>query len=61
MALKGGMPSYEGSDSLDVTGPFQTCTFAEMECHLIGPGDACGPVAVTSFESIRVTMESRGL
>ena len=55
MALKVGIPLYEGFDSLDVTGPFQTFTFAEMECHLIGPGDASGPVAVTSFEGIRVT------
>lgn len=55
MALKVGIPLYEGFDSLDVTGPFQTFTFAEMECHLIGPGDASGPVAVNSFEGIRVT------
>jgi cyclohexyl-isocyanide hydratase len=55
MALKVGMPLYEGFDSLDVAGPFQTFTFAGMECHLIGPGDACGPIAVTSFEGIRVT------
>jgi cyclohexyl-isocyanide hydratase len=55
MALKVGMPLYEGFDSLDVTGPFQTFTFAGMECHLIGPGDASGPVAVTSFEGITVT------
>jgi len=55
MALKVGIPLYEGFDSLDVTGPFQTFTFAGMECHLIGPSDASGPVAVTSFEGIRVT------
>jgi len=55
MALKVGIPLYEGFDSLDVTGPFQTFTFAGMECHLIGPGDASGPVAATSFEGIRVT------
>jgi cyclohexyl-isocyanide hydratase len=55
MALKVGIPLYEGFDSLDVTGPFQTFTFAGMECHLIGPGDASGPVMVTSFEGIRVT------
>jgi transcriptional regulator GlxA family with amidase domain len=55
MALKVGLPLYEGFDSLDVTGPFQTFTFAGMECHLIGPGDASGPVVVTSFEGIRVT------
>jgi hypothetical protein len=41
MALKVVMPLYEGFDSLDVTGPFQTFAFAEMECLLIGPGDAC--------------------
>ena len=58
MALKVGMPLYEGFDSLDVTGPFQTFTFAEMECHLIGPGDASGPMPVTSFEGIRVTPDT---
>ncbi len=55
MALKVGIPLYEGFDSLDVVGPFQTFTFAGMERYLIGPGDASGPVAVTSFEGIRVT------
>jgi len=53
-ALKVGIPLYEGFDSLDVTGPFQTFTFAEMECHLIGPGDTSGPLPVTSFEGIRI-------
>lgn len=55
MALKVGIPLYEGFDSLDVTGPYQTFTFAEMECHLIGPGKGTTAVAVTSFEGIRVT------
>jgi transcriptional regulator GlxA family with amidase domain len=55
MALKVGIPLYEGFDSLDVIGPFQTFTFAEMERHLIGSGNASGPIAVTSFEGIRVT------
>ncbi len=45
----------KGFDSLDVCGPFQTFTFAGMECHLIGPGDVSGPVQVTSFEGVRVT------
>ncbi len=55
MALKVGIPLYEGFDSLDVIGPFQTFTFAGMERYLIGPGDASGPVAVTSFEGISLT------
>lgn len=55
MALKVGIPLYEGFDSLDVTGPFQTFTFAGMECHLVGPGDKSGPTPVTSFEGIRIT------
>lgn len=54
MALKVGIPLYEGFDSLDVMGPFQTFMFAGMECHLIGPGDVPGPVAMTSLEGIRV-------
>jgi cyclohexyl-isocyanide hydratase len=55
MALKVGIPLYEGFDSLDVCGPFQTFTFAGMECHLVGPGDECGPIVVESFEGIHVT------
>ncbi len=30
VGLKVGITLYEGLDSLDVTGPFQTFTFAEM-------------------------------
>lgn len=55
MALSVGIPLYEGFDSLDVIGPFQTFTFAGMERHLIGAGDASGAVAVTSFEGITLT------
>jgi cyclohexyl-isocyanide hydratase len=54
-ALKVGVPLYPGFDSLDVTGPFQTFTFAAMECHLIGPGSSTGPIPVTSFEGIKIT------
>jgi hypothetical protein len=31
-ALAVGIPLYDGFDSLDVLGPFQTFTFAQMKC-----------------------------
>ncbi len=43
-----GFPLYESFDSLDVTGPFQTFTFANMDLFLVGPTQR----AVTSFEGI---------
>jgi len=46
--LKVGFPLYEGFDSLDVVGPFQTFTFAEMDRYLVGPTTG----VVTSFEGI---------
>jgi transcriptional regulator GlxA family with amidase domain len=46
--LKVGFPLYEGFDSLDVLGPFQTFTFAGMDCYLLGP--TCSPVI--SFEGV---------
>lgn len=49
--LKVGFPLYEGFDSLDVAGPFQTFTFAGMDLYLLGP--SCD--AVTSFEGIAFT------
>jgi cyclohexyl-isocyanide hydratase len=49
--LKVGFPLYEGFDSLDVIGPFQTFTFAGMDLYLLGPTKS----AVTSFEGIALT------
>lgn len=46
--LKVGFPLYEGFDSLDVIGPFQTFTFAGMDRYLLGP--TCE--VVTSFEGV---------
>ncbi|MGA2650776.1 MAG: DJ-1/PfpI family protein [Terracidiphilus sp.] len=50
-ALKVGFPLYDGFDSLDVVGPFQTFTFAGMDLYLLGPSKK----AVTSFEGIALT------
>jgi transcriptional regulator GlxA family with amidase domain len=50
-ALKVGVPLYENFDSLDVLGPYQTFTMAEMDCHLIGP-DTSG--FVTSWEGVSI-------
>jgi transcriptional regulator GlxA family with amidase domain len=47
-ALKVGFPLYEGFDSLDVLGPFQTFTFAGMDRYLLGPTTD----VVTSFEGV---------
>lgn len=49
--LKVGFPLYEGFDSLDVIGPFQTFTFAGMDRYLLAPTKS----AVTSFEGITLT------
>jgi len=49
--LKVGFPLYEGFDSLDVVGPFQTFTFAGMDRYLLGP--TCHKV--TSFEGVALT------
>jgi len=49
--LKVGFPLYEGFDSLDVIGPFQTFTFAGMDLYLLGPTKS----AITSFEGIALT------
>ncbi len=46
--LKVGFPLYEGFDSLDVIGPFQTFTFAGMDRYLLGPTSD----AITSFEGV---------
>jgi cyclohexyl-isocyanide hydratase len=48
--LKVGIPLYPGFDSLDVLGPFQTFTFAEMDRYLIGQN--CEPVE--SFEGVSI-------
>jgi len=37
VAMKVGFPLYDGFDSLDVLGPFQTFTFAGMDCYLVAP------------------------
>ncbi len=47
-ALKVGFPLYDGFDSLDVLGPFQTFTFADMDRYLLA--ETCDPV--TSFEGV---------
>jgi cyclohexyl-isocyanide hydratase len=44
--LKVGIPLYPTFDSLDVMGPFQTFTFAQMDCYLV----AETMDAVKSFE-----------
>lgn len=49
--LKVGFPLYESFDSLDVLGPFQTFTWAEMDRYLLGPTAA----TVTSFEGVALT------
>jgi len=49
-ALKVGIPLYPGFDSLDVLGPFQTFTFAEMDRYLAAPD--CK--VVTSFEGVSI-------
>jgi transcriptional regulator GlxA family with amidase domain len=48
--LKVGIPLYPGFDSLDVLGPFQTFTFAEMDRYLVASDSA----AVTSFEGVSI-------
>jgi cyclohexyl-isocyanide hydratase len=35
--FKVGIPLYPGFDLLDVAGPYQTFTMADMDCYLIGP------------------------
>jgi transcriptional regulator GlxA family with amidase domain len=47
---KVGIPLYENFDSLDVLGPFQTFTWAEMEGYLVGPSLA----PVRSFEGVSI-------
>lgn len=49
--FKVGFPLYEDFDSLDIAGPFQTFTFANMDCYLLGPTKH----AITSFEGIALT------
>jgi cyclohexyl-isocyanide hydratase len=49
-ALKVGIPLYATFDSLDVLGPFQTFTFAEMDRYLVAA--TCD--AVESFEGVRI-------
>jgi transcriptional regulator GlxA family with amidase domain len=49
--LKVGFPLYDGFDSLDVLGPFQTFTFADMDRYLLGPTMD----AVTSFEGVSLS------
>jgi putative intracellular protease/amidase len=50
-ALRVGVPLYPNFDSLDVCGPYQTFTLAQMECHLIGPST---DGFVTSFEGVSI-------
>lgn len=47
-ALKVGFPLYSGFDSLDILGPFQTFTFADMDRYLVA--SSLNPV--TSFEGV---------
>jgi transcriptional regulator GlxA family with amidase domain len=49
--LKVGFPLYDGFDSLDVLGPFQTFTFAGMDRYLLGA--TMDPI--TSFEGVSLT------
>jgi transcriptional regulator GlxA family with amidase domain len=49
-ALKVGIPLYDGFDSLDVLGPFQTFTFAGMDRYLVAVDDNL----VTSFEGVPI-------
>jgi cyclohexyl-isocyanide hydratase len=49
-ALKVGIPLYPTFDSLDVLGPFQTFTFAEMDCYLVAESGE----PVTSFEGVSI-------
>jgi len=46
-----GFPLYDSFDSLDVIGPFQTFTFADMDLFLLGPTTD----TVKSFEGIALT------
>jgi transcriptional regulator GlxA family with amidase domain len=46
-----GFPLYDSFDSLDVIGPFQTFTFADMDLFLLGPTMD----TVKSFEGIALT------
>jgi transcriptional regulator GlxA family with amidase domain len=48
--LKVGIPLYNGFDSLDVLGPFQTFTFAGMDRYLVAASDNL----VTSFETVSI-------
>ena len=50
-ALRVGVPLYPNFDSLDVCGPYQTFTLAQMECHLIGPST---DGFITSFEGVSI-------
>lgn len=49
--LKVGIPLYEDFDSLDVLGPYQTFTIADMDCYLIGPSING---FVTSWEGVSI-------
>jgi cyclohexyl-isocyanide hydratase len=49
-SLKVGIPLYNNFDSLDVLGPFQTFTWAEMEGHLVG----ATMKPVKSFEGVSI-------
>lgn len=46
-----GFPLYDNFDSLDIIGPFQTFTFADMDRYLLGPTTDM----ITSFEGVAVT------
>jgi cyclohexyl-isocyanide hydratase len=49
-ALKVGFPLYKGFDSLDVLGPFQTFTFAGMDCYLVAQESS----SVESVEGVHI-------
>ncbi len=49
--LKVGVPLYPNFDSLDVCGPYQTFTYANMDCFIIGPDTTN---VVTSFEGVSI-------
>jgi len=50
-AFRVGVPLYPNFDSLDVCGPYQTFTLAEMDCLLIGPST---DDFVTSWEGVSI-------
>ena len=49
-----GFPLYEGFDTLDVLGPLQACTYADLNC-VLASSDGC---PVKSLEGVTVQVDT---